>query len=114
MIKCKICYDNKFLDKCYDCNLEYHTCKICYIIGDHFTKNCKYKCTICNGNHLTSQHKCSICEIIGANHLTYYCPYRCKCNGFHTQEQHRCLYCGARNPDHKDEECDVRFNVRRR
>ena len=43
MIKCKICCDGKFLDKCSRCNLEYHTCKICYIIGDHFTNNCKYK-----------------------------------------------------------------------
>jgi hypothetical protein len=94
--------------------LEDHICEICNIKGDHFTKNCIFKCNICNGNHKTHLHKCSICEIIGANHRTYYCPYRCKCNGYHTQEQHRCLYCGVRNPDHKDEDCSFRFNVRRR
>lgn len=113
MVKCKICYDNKLFDECYECNLEYHTCKICNIKSDHFTKNCKNKCTICNGYHLTSLHKCTICEVVGADHMTYYCPYRCKCNGYHTQQQHRCLYCGVRNPDHKDEECYFRFYVRR-
>ena len=110
MTNCKFTYNNQLIK---ESNLENYICNICNIKGDHFTKYCIYKCTICRGEHTTNLHKCSICEVIGADHMTYYCPYRCKCNGYHTQEQHRCLYCGIRNPDHADEDCSFRFNIRR-
>ena len=89
-----------------------YNCIICNI-DTHYTKDCLYRCTVCNGNHLTILHKCSICNTIGANHTTSKCPLRCPCNGFHTIYEHRCFYCCVRNPDHKETECNFRFNTRR-